>query len=184
MSRKPDITWQTSIVIDKTIQYDTTHPAVLFDYDTWVHHHSHISGLANISCVDALVKQNEQKNILWLVEVKDYRTLTQRPRRKNLEDLDQTLAKKLAHTLNELNNNGDIPQNLYEAHTYAQELNYVIHIEPHPTSSPYIPSGFPLDQYQAFLSSPERNLVTHALLRNAAYINQDDSLPWQVTLFP
>lgn len=184
MSRKPDITWTACIVIDKTIQYDAESPAKLFDYDVWSQAAPRIQGVTNLARVDALVQLVSQNNTLWLVEVKDFRVLRGRPGMKNIENLDQTLAKKLSDTLTFIRGNGEVPHNLYEAVENARHLCYVVHIEMPDNPPPYFPSGYPLTQYQAFLSSPERKLVHQVFLRDAQSINQDATMPWRASLLP
>lgn len=182
MSRRPDITWQPSIEIDQTVRYDADAPAELFDYDDWSQTRAHIKGLTNLARVDTLVQLVSQENTLWLVEVKDLRHLRGQPHAKNLAHLDQTLAKKLSDTLTFIKENGEVPQNLHDAVAEAQHLYYVVHIELPDVPPAYFPSGYPLSQFQSFLSSPERSLVHGAFLRDAQSINQDDSLPWTATL--
>lgn len=173
--------WKSSIVVDKTIQYDAESSTGLFDYDEWGKH-SQIPLLPQTPRVDVIVQQAGSQNVVWLVEVKDYRILTQRPKRKNLEDLDQTLAKKLAATLAVLKTTAEVPQELAGAVSYADHLYYVVHIERPQNPPAYFPSGFPVTQFQLFQSSPERRLVHASLLRDAESINRDPSLPWQATL--
>lgn len=188
MSRKPDIAWESCIVVDKTIQYDAAPDAGLFDYDDWCIQKSGIPELSQKSRVDVFVQKGGSGNAVWIVEVKDLRILDScpeaRPGKKVIEDLDKTLGQKLSDTLEFVRNHAESPLNLQEVFRTVPMLSYVAHIELPQTWQPYLPDDYPQTQFQNFLCLPVAKEMNKAMLYDAAAINKDTSLPWNAMLLP
>ena len=106
-------------------------------YDDWVHYRSVLEPQGSYKAVDLVVARFQMSPPeVWLVEAKDYRVINNPPERSNLEELPETMAKKVGDTLRGL---ADASQSAEQENEKALAIRamsarsrkVVLHLEPH-----------------------------------------------------
>ncbi len=123
------------LVDNLRFEFQSTHVAE--KYDEWDHYKSVWNAAGGRKAVDVVAfRLQSLPPVAWLVEAKDYRTISQPPEPSNLRGLAETVASKVRDTLAGL---GDAAANA----TIAQERDHaqraiaagrvrvVLHLEPH-----------------------------------------------------
>jgi hypothetical protein len=106
-------------------------------YDTWQHYTAVWNASGGQKGVDVVAVENPaDPATTWLIEAKDFRTITNPPKPSNLTGLPQTVADKASHTLAGLNDasaNGAIVSERDHATIAiaAPVKRIVLHLEPH-----------------------------------------------------
>lgn len=189
-----EVSWSDHLCVDGSVEYRADALALMCDYDTWSVGASGVPALSEQSRIDVVVSSQKHPLDAWLVEVKDFRRLTRNASRPaqagrvahKLGRIDNTLANKLGDSLDFIAS-AECPPTLSKAVNTAQHKCFVFHCimpELTPALSPMIPTGFPANQFIAFLHSSAAQRVDSSILRRDETINEDPALPWSVTLLP
>lgn len=144
-----------------------------------------VSGWPARSKVVDFVVNDPKQNVatVWLLEVKDFRTITNRPALANLEDLASTMAAKVTDSLTALANPGAFssPYSDHAAAGAGANKQVVLHVEPHDTGGTWS-LLFP-STYYASLTQKLRQLLVDvddsALVLSLA-TTPDAGVPWTV----
>lgn len=108
-----------------------------------------------VKVVDIVAHDVANSGVAWLIEAKDFRTITRQPRPANLQDLPQTMLAKVTGTLTGLTAIAAIAGHTLATHAQSSlakpTTRAVLHLEPHPrngTHSFLFPVEFVLDVKQ------------------------------------
>lgn len=161
-----------------SVEYISQEGTAFFDYDAWGKEQPTI---CNMSRVDALAVPAGGLRPAWLVEVKDFRVVNYPPSVKSTVGLPRTLEKKVSDTLAVLSDSEACPpalQGLMQGDIY-----FLFHYEkPTRTFDAYFPSGYPLDQFDAFQNQLRQPRIKKSFMMTASHINANETVPWEVRL--
>ncbi|MDE0508424.1 MAG: hypothetical protein OXI17_07285 [Gammaproteobacteria bacterium] len=156
-------------------------------YDEWQHVNMDWADRADKKKMDIVaVEPIPSVRTLWMIEVKDFRIVTDPPKPSNLSGLPQTVAKKAEDTLLGLADASRNTQVSSERQLSSQSqacgtTRIVLHLEPHPPSGPrsaLFPRGFPASVHQQM-----KQLVAH-IDSNPLVLNCSNTpqvgVPWTV----
>jgi hypothetical protein len=177
----------TSLRVEKLV-FDFPGTVAAEKYDDWQHVNRDWPDRAGRKKVDLVVVQPASAPLTtWMIEAKDFRIITDPPKRSNLEDLPATMAKKVEDTLLGLAATAAQGQVATEkahaaAAVQAAQRRIVLHLEPHPpggTHSALFPQKFIADVLQKL-----KQLVAHIdpkpqVLSIAR--TPDANVPWTVS---
>ena len=157
-------------------------------YDDWRHVNRDWADRADKKKMDIVaIETVPAVQILWMIEVKDFRIITGTPKRSNLSELPQTVANKADHTLLGLadaaRNAQESSERLLSSQSQAcRTTRIVLHLEPHPPSGPQsalFPHGFSASVHQRM-----KQLVSH-IDPNPVVLEisttPQANVPWSVT---
>ena len=117
----------------------------------------------------------------WLIEVKDFRVLNYPPGVRSTVYLPQTLEKKVNDTLEVLGDPEVCPPALQGR--VQGDVFFLFHYEmPQVPYGSYFPSGYPLNQFEMFLTLLSRPGVKKSFMKTASDINADETVPWEALL--
>ena len=156
-------------------------------YDDWRHVNMDWSDRADKKKMDIVaVEPIPSVRTLWMTEVKDFRIITDPPKRSNLSGLPQTVAKKAEDTLLGLADaarNAQVPSER-QLSTQSQACGttrIVLHLEQHPPTGAYS-ALFPR-RFDANVHQQLRQLVAH-IDTNPLVLNCSNTpqagVPWSV----
>ena len=161
-----------------SVEYISQGETSFFDYDAWGKTQPSI---CNLSRVDALAIPADGLSPAWLVEVKDFRVVNYPPGVRSTAELPRTLEKKVNDTLAVLSNSEACPlalQGLMQG-----DIFFLFHYEKPPkTFDAYFPSGYPLDQFDAFQNQLRQPRIKKSFMMTASHINANETVPWEVRL--
>lgn len=162
-----------------SIEYVSQGETAFFDYDAWGKDQP---AICNMSRVDALAIPAGGLQLAWLVEVKDFRVLNHPPSNRNTVYLPQTLEKKVNDTLEVLSNPEVCPTALQGRG--QGDVFFLFHYEmPQMPYSSYFPSGYPLNQFEKFLTLLRQPQVKKSFMMTASDINANEAVPWKALLY-
>ena len=156
-------------------------------YDDWEHYRANVAVLGKAVDIVA-IPQLETPAQVWLIEVKDFRVITQPPRSSNLTGLATTVFEKARDTIRGLRDaaeNAAIPRE--RSHSVraiaAGETRIVLHLEPHTgPHSKLFPADFAA-KVLAKLRQVSRQIDRSPIVVSAGAMARTQ-LPWGVTLLP
>lgn len=134
-------------------------------YDDWQHVNKDWADRTDKKKMDIVaVEPVPAVQTLWMIEVKDFRIITNPPKPSNLSGLPRTVAQKADHTLlglaDAVRNAQVSSERLLSSQSQAcRTTRIVLHLEPHPPSGPrsaLFPSGFSASVHQRM-----KQLVAH-----------------------
>lgn len=167
-------TFETSVSADK--------------YDDWRHVNSDWSDRTDKKKMDVVaVEPVPAVHTLWMIEVKDFRVITNPPKPANLAGLPRTVADKADDTLLGLADAATNARNPSERRLSSQSqacgtTRIVLHLEPHPPSgaqSALFPHRFSVSVYQR-MKQLVAHIDTNPLVLNCSNTPQAP-VPWNVT---
>jgi hypothetical protein len=118
----------------------TFYPEIVAEkYDVWQYHRN--ISQHNKKAVDIVAVKSDSE-IVWLLEVKDFRIISNPPRSSNLHSLPETVAKKFFDTLDGLKDAAENAVEIREKNhaslsAKAKTKRLVLHLEPHPPTGNY-----------------------------------------------
>jgi hypothetical protein len=154
-------------------------------YEKWQHYITVWNANGGQKALDVIAVENPATPITtWLIEAKDFRVITQRPRPSNIAGLAQTVADKTAHTLAGLTdasaNAVDASEKDYATRSLSAPVRRVVlHLEPH--TGPHtalFPLGFAAGVLQQ-LRQLVRGIDPNPLVLNIASTAKA-GVPWTV----
>lgn len=113
--------------VSDNIVYTSSDGYSIFAYDKYC---QDIHPSSTDKKIDVIVSpENEPMADMWIIEVKDYRTITKRPNKNNAEGLMQTLERKFADSHARLISGGCY-QPICNQYGITKNIHYCAHIEP------------------------------------------------------
>ncbi len=153
-------------------------------YDEWTYYRQALSARP-LKAVDVVAMKIQQApGIVWLVEAKDFRVVTEPPEPSNLKGLADTVAAKVRDTLAGLNEAALYAVGEERVHAAravgAQQNRVVLHLEPYVgVTSKLFPQKFEAGVLQK-LKQAVRNVDKNPLVLKIAN-TPTAGLPWSVT---
>lgn len=138
-----------------TLQFTFATTVAAQRYDSWQHYTSVWNAAGGQKAVDVVaIESGVRSDVVWLIEAKDFRIITNPPNPSNISGLPQQVADKTAHTIAGLTDaavNATVASEKSHATTAlaAPVKRVVLHLEPHTgLHTALFPLGFAADVLQ------------------------------------